>query len=206
LHILGTLFRTHISMETEPASWELHLKCAENLPSDQTNRISNEGLCLHLSSPCLFKSQLSPEIASKTLTSFYQWCKILFHCNLLVSYMPHYIWDNIITYLTLKFIRKLSSVGNNPWTLVSAVRVKFTNSAFGDKRRWMLKIIQRFGKHCSWHLRSKYVMNGLFWRFYEGLAVSGYLDLIVLIAGAEERAAALFRYVPPTPQYLNRNT
>jgi hypothetical protein len=39
----------------------------------------------------------------------------------------------------------------------------------------MLKIIQRFGKHCSFHLQGEYV--------------SEELDLMVIIGGAEEWAA-----------------
>jgi hypothetical protein len=53
----------------------------------------------------------------------------------------------------------------------------------------MLKIIQRFGKHCICHLQGEYVMVGRFWKPYIGQAIGGELDLMVLIGGAEERAA-----------------
>jgi hypothetical protein len=51
----------------------------------------------------------------------------------------------------------------------------------------MLKIIQHFSKHCSCHLQG--VMVGRFWQPYIGQAVGGDLDLMVLIGGAEGRAA-----------------
>jgi hypothetical protein len=53
----------------------------------------------------------------------------------------------------------------------------------------MLKIIQRFGKHYSCHLLGKYVIVGCFWRPYIRKAVGGELGFMVLIGGAEERAA-----------------
>jgi hypothetical protein len=51
----------------------------------------------------------------------------------------------------------------------------------------MLKIIQRFGKHCSCHLQGEYEMVGRFSKPYIGQAPGGELDLVVLIGGAEER-------------------
>jgi hypothetical protein len=51
----------------------------------------------------------------------------------------------------------------------------------------MLRIVQRFGKHCNCHLQSEYVVAGCFWKPYIGQAVCGELDLMVLIGGAEER-------------------
>jgi hypothetical protein len=53
----------------------------------------------------------------------------------------------------------------------------------------MLKIIQRFGKHCSCHLHGEYAVVRRFWKPYISDAVGGELDLMVLIGGAEERAA-----------------
>jgi hypothetical protein len=53
----------------------------------------------------------------------------------------------------------------------------------------MLRIIQRSGKHCSCHLQGEYVMAGRFRMPCIGQAVGGGLDLMVLIGGAEERAA-----------------
>jgi hypothetical protein len=53
----------------------------------------------------------------------------------------------------------------------------------------MFKIIQRFGKHCSYHLQDEFVMDGRFWKPYIGQVVGGELDSMVLIGGAEERAA-----------------
>jgi hypothetical protein len=53
----------------------------------------------------------------------------------------------------------------------------------------MMKIIQRFGKHCICHLPGEYVMVERFWQPYMGQAVFGELDLMVLIRGVEERAA-----------------
>jgi hypothetical protein len=53
----------------------------------------------------------------------------------------------------------------------------------------MLRINQRFGKHCSCHLLGEYVMAGRFWKPYIGQAVDGELDLMVLTGGVEERAA-----------------
>jgi hypothetical protein len=44
----------------------------------------------------------------------------------------------------------------------------------------VLRIIQRFGKHCSCHLQGDYVMIGLFLE-----ALGGELDLMVLTGGAE---------------------
>jgi hypothetical protein len=53
----------------------------------------------------------------------------------------------------------------------------------------MLKIIQRFGKHCSCHLQDECVVVGRFWKSCIWQAVGGELDLTMLIGGAEERAA-----------------
>jgi hypothetical protein len=50
----------------------------------------------------------------------------------------------------------------------------------------MLKIIQHFSKHYSFHLQDKHVMAGHFWKLYIGQAVGGKFDLMVLIGGAEE--------------------
>jgi hypothetical protein len=62
----------------------------------------------------------------------------------------------------------------------------------------MLKIIQRFGKHCNYHLQGKYVMVGRFWKLYIGQAVDGELDFMVLIGRAEERAGIQYstRLIP----------
>jgi hypothetical protein len=49
--------------------------------------------------------------------------------------------------------------------------------------------VQRFGKHRSCHLHIEYVLVGRFWKPHTGQAVGGDLDLMVLIGGAEERAA-----------------
>jgi hypothetical protein len=53
----------------------------------------------------------------------------------------------------------------------------------------MLKIIQRFGRHCSCHLQGEYVMVGRFLKPYIAQTVGGELDLMVLIGGAEKRTA-----------------
>jgi hypothetical protein len=52
----------------------------------------------------------------------------------------------------------------------------------------MLRIIQRFGKHCSCHLQGECVVAGRFWKSYIGQAVGGALDFVMLIGGAEGRA------------------
>jgi hypothetical protein len=46
-----------------------------------------------------------------------------------------------------------------------------TTSAFEDKPHRILRIIQRFGKHCSCHLQGEYVMVGCFWKPYTDLAL-----------------------------------
>jgi hypothetical protein len=51
----------------------------------------------------------------------------------------------------------------------------------------VLKIIRRFGKHCGCHIQGEYVISGRFWKPYVGQAVGS--DLVLLIGGAEERAA-----------------
>jgi hypothetical protein len=53
----------------------------------------------------------------------------------------------------------------------------------------MLRINQRFGKHCSCRLQGEYLIIGRFWKPYIGQAIGGELGLMVLIGGAEERAA-----------------
>jgi hypothetical protein len=65
---------------------------------------------------------------------------------------------------------------------------KCTTSAFRDEPCRMLKIIQRFGKHCSCHLQGEYVMVGHFWQPYIGQTVGGELNLMVLFRGTEEQA------------------
>jgi hypothetical protein len=50
----------------------------------------------------------------------------------------------------------------------------------------MLSIIQRFGKHCSFHFQGEYVVAGRIWQPYIGQAVGDEFDLMVLIGGAEE--------------------
>jgi hypothetical protein len=52
----------------------------------------------------------------------------------------------------------------------------------------MLRII-RFGRQCSCHLQGKCVVVGRSWKPYIGQTVGGELYLMVLIGGAEERAA-----------------
>jgi hypothetical protein len=46
---------------------------------------------------------------------------------------------------------------------VFTVGIQCTTSAFGDEPCRMLKIIRRFGNHCSCHFRSEYVMVGRIW-------------------------------------------
>jgi hypothetical protein len=53
----------------------------------------------------------------------------------------------------------------------------------------VLRIIQCCGKHCSCHLQGECVVVGCFWKPYIGHVVGDRLDLMVLIRGAEERAA-----------------
>jgi hypothetical protein len=53
----------------------------------------------------------------------------------------------------------------------------------------MLKVIQRLGTHCSYHLQGEYVLVEHFWKPYIGQAVSDGWDMTDLIGGAEERAA-----------------
>jgi hypothetical protein len=74
-------------------------------------------------------------------------------------------------------------------TIFIANHLHETTSAFGDKTRRMLKIIQRFSKHCNCHLQGFHVMDGRFWQPYIGHAVGEELEMIVLIGGAEDRAA-----------------
>jgi hypothetical protein len=52
----------------------------------------------------------------------------------------------------------------------------------------MFGVNQHFSKHCSVHFQGGYVV-GEFWRPYIGQAVSGEIDLMGLIGGAEEQAA-----------------
>jgi hypothetical protein len=47
--------------------------------------------------------------------------------------------------------------------------------AFGVGPRRILRIIQRFGKHCSSHLQGEYVLVGRFWKPYIGQACQVYL-------------------------------
>jgi hypothetical protein len=51
----------------------------------------------------------------------------------------------------------------------------------------MSKISQRFGKHCSCHLQSEFVVTAFLEALYS--AASSELDLMVLTGGAEEWAA-----------------
>jgi hypothetical protein len=55
----------------------------------------------------------------------------------------------------------------------------------------MLRIMQRSGKNYSCHLQGECVVFRRFWKPCIGQAVSGELALMVLIVGAEERAAIL---------------
>jgi hypothetical protein len=64
-------------------------------------------------------------------------------------------------------------------------------SALGGEPRKMLRIIQRFEKHCNFHLQGEYVLVGIFWKPYTGQAVVGKLYLMVLIGRVEERVATL---------------
>jgi hypothetical protein len=59
----------------------------------------------------------------------------------------------------------------------------------------MLRIIQRFGKHCSCYLQGEYVMIGRFLKPYMGQAVGDELGLMVLIGGAHLQldSSQLFR-------------
>jgi hypothetical protein len=54
----------------------------------------------------------------------------------------------------------------------------------------MLRIIERFGKHCSCYLQGECVELLVFWKPYIETAVVGDLDFMVLIGGVEERRAA----------------
>jgi hypothetical protein len=53
----------------------------------------------------------------------------------------------------------------------------------------MLKVIQRFAKHCSYHLQGKYVLVGQFWKTYIGQAVGGEWDMTDLFDEVEMRTA-----------------
>jgi hypothetical protein len=53
----------------------------------------------------------------------------------------------------------------------------------------MLKIIQRFDKHCSCHLQGEYVGWAFFWKPYIGQAVGGKWDMTDLTGEVGERAA-----------------
>jgi hypothetical protein len=53
----------------------------------------------------------------------------------------------------------------------------------------MLKVIQHFGKHCSYHPQDKYVLAGQFWKPYTQQAVGREWDVMNLIGRVEERAA-----------------
>jgi hypothetical protein len=57
----------------------------------------------------------------------------------------------------------------------------------------MLRIIQRFGKHCGCHLQGECVVVGRFWKPYIGQVVDGKLDFMVLIGGAEEQTAVQWK-------------
>jgi hypothetical protein len=68
--------------------------------------------------------------------------------------------------------------------LVSAIVYQFilcVTSVFGYRPRRMLRIIQRFGKHCSCHFQGDCVEVRRFWKRYIGQAVDGDLDSLVLI-------------------------
>jgi hypothetical protein len=56
----------------------------------------------------------------------------------------------------------------------------------------MLRVIQRFGKHCTCHLQGEYIVAGRFWKSYIEQAVGGGLDLMMLIGGAEERLTQVY--------------
>jgi hypothetical protein len=66
----------------------------------------------------------------------------------------------------------------------------------------MLRIIQRFVKHCSCHLQFECEVVGHFGKLYIGQAVGGGLDLMVLIGGAEERATRGFEFAKNWHQVL----
>jgi hypothetical protein len=53
----------------------------------------------------------------------------------------------------------------------------------------MLKIIHRFGKHCSCHLQGEYVLIGRFWNPYIRQTIGCEWYVTDLIGGAEEPAA-----------------
>jgi hypothetical protein len=53
----------------------------------------------------------------------------------------------------------------------------------------MLRIIQRFDQYYIFHLQGECVVVGRFWKPCMGQAVGGGSDLMVLIGGAEKRAA-----------------
>jgi hypothetical protein len=53
----------------------------------------------------------------------------------------------------------------------------------------VLKFVQCFDKHCSFHLQGEYVLVGYFWQSYVGKAVGGKLDAMELIGGAYKGAA-----------------
>jgi hypothetical protein len=59
-------------------------------------------------------------------------------------------------------------------------------SDFGVGPRRMLRIIRRFGTHCSCHLQGECVLVGRFWKPYMGQAESGELDLMALIGGERQ--------------------
>lgn len=53
----------------------------------------------------------------------------------------------------------------------------------------MLRIVQRFGKQCSYHFQGEFLGVGRFWKLYKGQAVGGELVKTALFSGADDCTA-----------------
>jgi hypothetical protein len=92
---------------------------------------------------------------------FFEWKAIYFTLRCAVS--SKYIREN------LGYLLKTSEVFKHVNNRLSVNKIiKRNNLAFGDEPRPLLKFVQRFGKHCSCHLKGEYVGWAVFWKPYIG--------------------------------------
>jgi hypothetical protein len=121
------------------------------------------------------------------------WMKLIqiVSLNFCKTFLDWIIWSKEATFKLHSCISQHNCVywaKENPHVTVGKVVKLFgicVILSFGVEPHWMLRIVQRFSKHCSCHLQGECVVVGHVWKPYTGQAAPSYTThhLLPLIPG-----------------------